>query len=136
MAAGPFQYSVQIGTSTMPKPARSFFVLAYGPSWKLAARPWRELLALNECEKVSVEAVFFGDKESVRGARIHFESATGDCLRGPSSSQINGGSASPWMIKVGTVKAAMSFRRSVSDIARIMSVIAFGEAGKNNPTDQ
>lgn len=45
-------------------------------------------------------------------------------------------SASPWMIKVGTVKAAMSFRRSVSDIARIMSVIALGEAGKNNPTAQ
>ena len=57
-----------------------------------APRPqWHDLLALNKCEKVSVEAILFGNEESMRRAFIHFELATGNRLRGPPTRQVNRG---------------------------------------------
>ena len=43
------------------------------------------------------------------------------------------GSAAPWTTSVGTVKAAMSARRSVSALTRAMARMACGEARWNSP---
>ena len=48
-----------------------------------------ELLAVNKCEKVSIEAIPFGDEETVCRAFIHFELATRNRLGGPSTRQVN-----------------------------------------------
>ena len=74
-------------------------------------------------------------EQAVRRAFVHRELAPWDRPGGPCRRCLDGrkGSAAPWTMSVGTVKAAMSARRSVSALTRAMARMACGEAHWNSP---
>jgi hypothetical protein len=91
----------------------------------------------SEGEEVTGEPFLLGDEEAVPGG-VDLEPASGDGGGGGPAAEGERAvrSSIPWSTRVGTVKAAMSGRRSLSKPVRVIAIVARGEARRASETPQ